>query len=98
MGTFFINVRFSVAEFVTAQLEKSAESVVLSPALLDIPREHTKEHDKDKRQRDRKIDKTEPPLIDEERQNGKYDYEDGIDDKQYLVKRIGAIASVHEPV
>jgi len=49
VGAFFIDVCFSVAELITAELKESAELIVFASALLYISREHTEEYNVDKR-------------------------------------------------
>ena len=47
--TFFIDMRFSITEFIAAKLKETAESVVFTSALSDITREHTEKYDVYKR-------------------------------------------------
>lgn len=64
---FFIDVSFSVSEFIFTELKESAEFLVFSSALLYIPREHAEEHNVDKYSRDGEIEEAEPNGIDKQR-------------------------------
>ena len=54
-----VNVSFSVAEFISYELEKITEFFVLSAACGNVPREHSERYPDDKCRRCHPIEKTE---------------------------------------
>jgi hypothetical protein len=93
-----VYVSFSVAELVSAELEKSAEAFVLASASRDVSREHSKEHPRDHRGRDDIIGYGKPHRVNEKGDDICRYHPAKADDEHHLRQRIRAVSSVHKTV